>query len=232
MSVKRSMPKAKADEKDQLCRSAFLQEIGIVPVASEDSGKMWRSAADDGSAWANMKITEECWKSHERAESLRGDEYAAKAINLDAMAPTMKLETFKAHRTVVDKARANNVILVVDDNQDMADLTAKSLEDSKFKIMVAYTPRKAIEMVKSEKRLFAVVLDYEMPEANGIQLLQTFKKHKLVSDSAATVMVSAHGDPDLIRQGVKLGVKRWVVKPFDPDDLKTLLSKIHVGARL
>ena len=56
-----------------------------------------------------------------------------------------------------------------------------------------------------------LVLDVIMPGMDGLELLETIRKEKLIPDSIV-IMLTNESDSDKIKQAVSLGVKGYIVK--------------------
>lgn len=219
-------------EADKLCRKAILQDLGVIPVDGTPSGDHWKAAAEQGSSWAQMKLAEESWRSEGPSNQSQGDAYGAAASEQKSPPPSMKVEAFKAQKEINDKKFADNVILVIDDDRNLTELIEESLSDPKYVIKAVHTPNKALSFIREEPRIFAVLLDYDMPNANGFQLLQTIRTNNLAKKSVCFIMLTGFSDPGLIKQGAKLGIRRWLVKPFDPSGIKDLVDRVYKGAKV
>jgi DNA-binding response OmpR family regulator len=68
-------------------------------------------------------------------------------------------------------------ILIVDDNEDIADIVKTVLEDDGFKVDAFNDPLLALEYFKSDLKKFSVVVsDIKMPRMSGIELVARIKK--------------------------------------------------------
>jgi len=94
-------------------------------------------------------------------------------------------EVDKPSETIAEPAKVNishgqgEVILVVEDDPSILNLTKKILENIGYKVIAEESPNKAIEIFKSRSNEIALVIsDVIMPEMNGNDLVCTLKKHK------------------------------------------------------
>jgi len=68
-----------------------------------------------------------------------------------------------------------------------------------------------------------VLLDITMPGMDGLEAL----KEILAFDPAARVaMVTAMGQQSIVMEAIKSGARDFVVKPFEPDRVKSALTKL------
>jgi signal transduction histidine kinase len=102
-------------------------------------------------------------------------------------------------------------ILIVDDNKEDRDLYKKSLRNSCPEVIDIFevdNSAKAIECYNSNQIDF-IFLDYDLPDCNGIQLIEKFKK----IDPYVTVAVySAQGDEQLAVDTLKAGAQYYLPK--------------------
>ncbi|QHW33315.1 response regulator [Paenibacillus rhizovicinus] len=115
-------------------------------------------------------------------------------------------------------------VLIVDD-EPLARQSLQYLIDWKafgFKITgEAEDGKQALELMR--QRHFSLVLtDIRMPTMNGLEFIE---KLRGVSD-AEVVILSGYEDFEYARQGLKLGVNDYLLKPVDEDDLIAALRRI------
>lgn len=101
-------------------------------------------------------------------------------------------------------------VLMVDDNKEHIALCAEYLPKEDFRLDAAYSATEAIEML-SRNEYDILVLDYALPDMNGIDLL---KKIKPMSLKIPMIFVSAYDDPDLSFEAMRAGACDYVVKTF------------------
>lgn len=68
-----------------------------------------------------------------------------------------------------------------------------------------------------------IFLDIELPDMNGIKLLTALKK---VKSDVNVIMISAHSSVDNVKEAMTNGAKGFIVKPFSPKKISSVLSKI------
>jgi DNA-binding response OmpR family regulator len=101
-------------------------------------------------------------------------------------------------------------VLMVDDNVEHIQLCAEFLPKEEFEMDPAYTGGQAIEKLKT-KQYDIVILDYKLPDINGIDLL---KKVRPMGLGIPIVFVSAMDDADLSFEAMKEGACDYIVKTF------------------
>jgi len=110
-------------------------------------------------------------------------------------------ETATANRT-----RGPVSILIVEDNPDHATLARAALEESNsWSLDIAATITSAFKMI-SAKDYDVLLVDYRLPDGNGLDLLDWVKKDSVV------IMMTGQGDEKVAVQAFKSGVFDYVVK--------------------
>lgn len=70
-----------------------------------------------------------------------------------------------------------------------------------------------------------VISDYNMPGANGLQLLAGLRQYK-TTQRIGFILVTGTADPAVIEEGKKLGMNNYIKKPFSPEALKTCIEQV------
>ncbi|MDE3198609.1 MAG: response regulator transcription factor [Acidobacteriota bacterium] len=116
-----------------------------------------------------------------------------------------------------------NRILVVEDEQHLADGLRFNLEQEGYEVEVVETGEAALELLTGPTRVAfdAVVLDVMLPGKNGFEVVAEMRKaHQFVP----TLILTARGHSGDILQGFSAGADDYLVKPFELD---ILLARIH-----
>ena len=107
-------------------------------------------------------------------------------------------------------------ILLVDDDKDMCESLADVLTlNSDYDVSYTTSPLAAVEMVKRQDFSLAII-DYKMPEMNGIELLRAIKQ---INSEAVVFMLTAFISNELIEQAKKEGASRVLSKFIWPDEI-------------
>jgi two-component system, OmpR family, copper resistance phosphate regulon response regulator CusR len=115
-------------------------------------------------------------------------------------------------------------ILIVEDEQRLADILQKQLYDSGFLSDIAYDGFMGKKMI--EKTFYdLVLLDISLPLLNGYALCEEIRK---VNSRIPIIMLTAFGTPENKLTGFDAGADDYVLKPFD---FKELLARIKVFLR-
>jgi len=119
-------------------------------------------------------------------------------------------------------------ILIVDDEPFNLDLLEQELSDLGYTVARAGDGAQALLQVdKIDPEL--VLLDYRMPDMNGIEVLHAVRKSK---PDLPIVIITAHGSIELAVEAIKAGADDFVTKPFDPEHLALVVEKNLERSRL
>lgn len=120
-----------------------------------------------------------------------------------------------------DKAEENAIVMVIDD--DIAILSMmKTMLDKDYKVMPAPSGDKALRLI-GKKKPDVILLDYEMPEMNGVQTLGKLREDSGYADIPVIFMTGAK-DPAVIESIVSLGVSGYLIKPAKAEEIKKAVS--------
>lgn len=103
-------------------------------------------------------------------------------------------------------------VLVVDDDRMMREMLKLILHTDEYPLAGEATNGKsAIALCESHKPGL-VLLDINMPEMDGLQVLEEIRK---VSPATAVIMVSAEATMDRVSEAIRKGAAGFVVKPLN-----------------
>ena len=114
----------------------------------------------------------------------------------------------------------NNRILIVDDEVILCHSLKMALEDEGYQVDIANSGEAAIRRVPIFDPA-VVLLDFRLPEMDGIQVLKEIKDH---NPEINAIMITAFGNTQTIVEAIKLGAYDFVNKPFELAGLKALIK--------
>ena len=116
-------------------------------------------------------------------------------------------------------------LLVVDDNKVNRILLARGLEGNGHKVETAENGRDALEKMRTTA-FDLVLLDIEMPELNGYQVLETCLQDPDLRD-IPIIMTSSLDEVNSVVKCIELGAEDYLNKPINP-----ILLRARVNASL
>jgi sigma-B regulation protein RsbU (phosphoserine phosphatase) len=116
-------------------------------------------------------------------------------------------------------------LLVVDDNKVNRMLLLRSLEQQGHHVTAAVNGREALELLRTNP-FDLVLLDIEMPEMDGYQVLSAMKQD-LQLRHIPVIMVTAVDETESAIRCIEMGAEDYLPKPFNP-----VLLRARIGASL
>ena len=117
-------------------------------------------------------------------------------------------------------------ILIVEDSPTMRVLLTTALEDLDIPVKVteAESGFDALRQLPRES-YDLIVTDINMPDINGLELV-SFVRNNTAYRGIPLVIVSTEGSERDRDKGVALGADAYLVKPFEPDDLRSIVRDL------
>jgi len=115
-------------------------------------------------------------------------------------------------------------VLAVDDSASIRSLVSYVLKQAGFEVVLAEDGQAALDYAQ-ENTVDLVLTDINMPKLDGIDLikgLRALTHYKYVP----LLVLTTEGGTDKKMEGKAAGATGWIVKPFDPDQLVTIIHKV------
>ena len=120
------------------------------------------------------------------------------------------------------------VILAVDDMPSSL-IAIKNILEPLFDVRLVKEGEQALALLKREK-IALVLLDIEMPEYNGFELLQIMQSDPAIAP-IPVIFVTTHASPSFVRRAATSGAKGYILKPFKPSLLlRKVLEQLNMDA--
>ena len=121
---------------------------------------------------------------------------------------------------VADK---RSTILIIDDDDALADVLSRCLKKQRFDTLVADSGKTGLLRARSERPAL-ILLDLGLPDTDGFAICQQ------LADSPETctipvIIISGMERPDILRRCRAAGCHYFVRKPYDPNALLTLIRQ-------
>ena len=116
-------------------------------------------------------------------------------------------------------------ILAVDDSKMMLRIISSTIEMLSFEPVKAANGKEAMELLEKEgDNVVLVLLDWNMPEMNGMETLQAIKADPRFS-AIPVMMVTTEGEKKNVVRAIQAGAKHYLTKPFNQQDLATRIME-------
>jgi len=117
---------------------------------------------------------------------------------------------------------AKEKILVVDDEKNMRITLKHCLEGAGYEVTTAVNGEDALDKFKSDGYQL-VLLDMKLPGISGIEVLKKIKEERAFTP---VIMITAYGTIETAVEAMKLGAVDYLSKPFPPEEIRGLASKV------
>ena len=112
-------------------------------------------------------------------------------------------------------------ILLVDDDHSLRNMLSFVLGKEGYQVDEAVSGLDALKKLKGRK-YDLVISDIRMPDLNGIELLKKIKTHE---QDLPVIMITAYAATHDAIEAMKLGAEDYIMKPFNLEELKIIISK-------
>jgi len=115
-------------------------------------------------------------------------------------------------------------ILTVDDTASMRQMISFTLNSVGHDVIQAADGKEALELLQG-KKVDLVIADVNMPNMDGITLVKSLRA---LADFKFTpiLMLTTESQEAKRQQGKVAGATGWIVKPFNPEQLLTIVKKV------
>lgn len=107
-------------------------------------------------------------------------------------------------------------VLVIDDDPVVRQFVELVLAQAGYNVSSVATAELGIKALQTA-RWDLVLLDINIPDMNGLEVLRLLRKYQKVK--ASVMMMTARGDVSTVREAMETGADGYLVKPFGPQDL-------------
>ena len=114
--------------------------------------------------------------------------------------------------------------LVVDDSRVIRMVARKILEELNFNVVEAEDGQQALDACK-EKMPECVLLDWNMPNMNGMEFMLEMRKLPEGQD-VIVVFCTTENDMDHIQEAVAAGANEYIMKPFDSEIIQSKFTQV------
>ena len=112
--------------------------------------------------------------------------------------------------------------LVVDDSRAMRRIIAKLLLELGFEVHEAASGLQALQLAETLDGLSLVLLDWNMPEMDGRELLERLRGDERFAD-LPIMMVTTESEMEQVEVALQAGASEYLMKPFDRQALREKL---------
>ena len=115
-------------------------------------------------------------------------------------------------------------ILIVDDSRLIRSVASAAVIEAGHEAIVAENGQEGLDILSREK-INIIFSDVNMPIMDGLEMVENIKKNDKYK-YMPIVMLTTESNPDLKAKGQALGVKAWMLKPFNKKKFFMVVKKL------
>jgi two-component system chemotaxis response regulator CheY len=122
------------------------------------------------------------------------------------------------------EACVKKTVMTVDDSRTMRDMVSFTLRGAGYEVVEAADGQQAMSAIATTK-VDLVITDLNMPVMDGLTLIRKLRAipaHRTLP----ILMLTTEADESKKAEGRAAGATGWIVKPFNPDKLVSVVQKV------
>ncbi len=109
-------------------------------------------------------------------------------------------------------------VLLVDDEEKILKTLGRALREDEHEVTTTSSPQEALRLLGA-RQFDVLIIDYLMPGLTGLDVVRELQASVPEPDRPTVLMMTAHGTVRNAVEAMKLGVRDYLQKPFDIDEL-------------
>lgn len=124
---------------------------------------------------------------------------------------------------------AGEKILIIDDRLENIELLAEYiLQPNGYTSLAATNGQEGLNVALREKPDL-ILLDLRMPGMSGLEVLEALKEKRC---NIPAILITAYGSEDIIVRALRLGVRDYIARPFEVDEVLAAVDRALRESRL
>lgn len=121
-------------------------------------------------------------------------------------------------------------ILAVDDSASMRQMVRSALEADGYEVREAQNGQEALDALEAAPADL-VISDLYMPTMDGLTLLRAIRQRPEHKFTPVLLLTTENGE-EMKQRGRASGATGWLVKPFQPEQLRQVVARVIGAARV
>ncbi len=117
------------------------------------------------------------------------------------------------------------LVIFIDDSETALASTKMVTDSMPIEVKQYTQAQTALAEIKAGLTPDLIITDLNMPVMNGFEFLKALRGVASTSRTP-TLMLTTETKPEMKQQGKALGLTGWIVKPFQPAQLKSAISRV------
>ena len=118
-----------------------------------------------------------------------------------------------------------NKVFFIDDSETALAATKMTTANMNIEHSAFLTAQGALDQINAGVIPNLVITDLNMPVMNGLEFLAALRK-LAATQKTPVLMLTTEKKDELKAEGKKLGLTGWIVKPFNPAQLKSAINRV------
>jgi two-component system chemotaxis response regulator CheY len=114
--------------------------------------------------------------------------------------------------------------MIVDDSASLRTVVGMALKNAGYGVIEGADGKDALAKLTGQK-VHLIITDLNMPNLDGIGFVKQVKQHPSYKFTPI-IMLTTEGQEAKKQEGQAAGVKAWVVKPFQPEQMLAAVAKL------
>lgn len=116
-------------------------------------------------------------------------------------------------------------VMSIDDSSTIRKIIKISFSDLDADIIEAENGKDALEKLSGGKKIDLFIVDYNMPEMNGLEFIKKLKTDMKYARYFHTpiIVLTTEKEQKMKDKAFELGADEWTTKPFDPKEFKKIV---------
>ena len=125
----------------------------------------------------------------------------------------IKINSYARNIKETENMNKRQKILIVDDAKFNRDILKEFLGET-YDYLEAENGNQAIQMIGENLGIDLMLLDINMPQMNGFEVLKIMKRSQCIAETPV-IMISSEDAVDTMRKAYELGITDYITRPFD-----------------
>jgi len=117
--------------------------------------------------------------------------------------------------------------LIIDDSRALRAIVAKLVKGLGFEVLEAGNGREALEQLKSNGAVDLSLVDWNMPDINGIEFIRAVRAQDEYN-AMKVMVITTQTEIDHITKALESGANEYLMKPFTRDALLVKLQMLGI----
>src|SRR6202020_1750411 len=130
-------------------------------------------------------------------------------------------------RNEINPMQTNKLSLVVDDSRVIRTIVGQALRQLGFETQEAGNGREGLEKLGAGEAPAVVMIDWNMPDMNGLEMVQAVRANSAWSD-VKLIMITSENELERVQTALEAGADEYIMKPFTKDMIMEKLNLLGV----